>query len=425
MRFLSFYYYYHYCLDVVPPFCTHPPPQHNCTQVFYFFAIFGYIIFHVNDPWHFGNLHLSMLTLYRCATLEDWTDVMCESRTSVLNLFFATLKDVPPHYLLTFTAAPLSLCGIDINMYGCDMYGYDSEPSMVKLCTQPEAKGYLAAVYFMLVTVINALILLNLFIGVISTSMEEATQEMEKEALVDQKVANMVKKVNLTPQTVHLYRQVFEMLDQDASGQITVDELKDGLDATGLTVTADMLFKTMEVIDTSGDAEIDFAEFLDFMHYVRDAKEYGRVATLKTVLQGSFEDSAGSMLGPLRKELQASRSDPYFTYVGQQLLNELKEYGHRGAEEPQTQHAQNAQFILTCAGRLEAFLRDNRSAAFHGPGMRFLSRMKRLKAKELQFANPNRLGEDDLTVMPSQSCRRDKAHFQVYSGIDKLPKVLV
>jgi len=46
------------------------------------------ILFQLNDPWHFGSLHMTMLTLFRCATGEDWTDVMY------------------------------------INSYGCDKFGY-------------------------------------------------------------------------------------------------------------------------------------------------------------------------------------------------------------------------------------------------------------------------------------------------------------
>ena len=44
--------------------------------VFYMFSILGMMLFENNDPWHFGTLHVAMLTLFRCATFEDWTDVM-------------------------------------------------------------------------------------------------------------------------------------------------------------------------------------------------------------------------------------------------------------------------------------------------------------------------------------------------------------
>ena len=44
--------------------------------IFYVYAIAGYHLFHQHDPEHWGDLGLSMLTLFRVVTLEDWTDVM-------------------------------------------------------------------------------------------------------------------------------------------------------------------------------------------------------------------------------------------------------------------------------------------------------------------------------------------------------------
>ena len=44
--------------------------------IFYLFAVMGVYSFRENDPGHFGNLGIAMLTLFRCSTLEDWTDVM-------------------------------------------------------------------------------------------------------------------------------------------------------------------------------------------------------------------------------------------------------------------------------------------------------------------------------------------------------------
>ena len=57
--------------------------------IFYLFGIVAMVLFKDNDPLHFGNLFLTLMTLFRMATLEDWTDVMY------------------------------------INMFGCDKYGYD------------------------------------------------------------------------------------------------------------------------------------------------------------------------------------------------------------------------------------------------------------------------------------------------------------
>ena len=44
--------------------------------IFYLFAVMGVGSFRANDPFHFGSLGVAMVTLFRCATLEDWTDVM-------------------------------------------------------------------------------------------------------------------------------------------------------------------------------------------------------------------------------------------------------------------------------------------------------------------------------------------------------------
>ena len=44
--------------------------------IFYIYAIAGYHLFHEADPVHWRNLGISLLTLFRVVTLEDWTDVM-------------------------------------------------------------------------------------------------------------------------------------------------------------------------------------------------------------------------------------------------------------------------------------------------------------------------------------------------------------
>ena len=44
--------------------------------IFYIYAVAGYHLFHEHDPTHWNTLGLSLLTLFRVVTLEDWTDVM-------------------------------------------------------------------------------------------------------------------------------------------------------------------------------------------------------------------------------------------------------------------------------------------------------------------------------------------------------------
>ena len=108
--------------------------------LFYIYAVAATFLFGPNDPLHFSTLHLSMLSLFRVVTLEDWTDVMY------------------------------------IAMYGCDQYGYDG--AMVQ-CTQPEAQPILGSVFFASFVLIGTMIILNLFIGVILKSMEDTALEQE------------------------------------------------------------------------------------------------------------------------------------------------------------------------------------------------------------------------------------------------------
>ena len=44
--------------------------------IFYIYAITGYQLFHEHDPTHWRSLGISLLTLFRVVTLEDWTDIM-------------------------------------------------------------------------------------------------------------------------------------------------------------------------------------------------------------------------------------------------------------------------------------------------------------------------------------------------------------
>ncbi len=44
--------------------------------IFYIYAITGYQLFHEHDPVHWGSLGISLLSLFRIVTLEDWTDIM-------------------------------------------------------------------------------------------------------------------------------------------------------------------------------------------------------------------------------------------------------------------------------------------------------------------------------------------------------------
>lgn len=108
--------------------------------LFYVYGVAAVFMWGHNDPVHFGNLQVSMVSLFRAVTLEDWTDLMY------------------------------------IQMYGCDHYGYDSNP---QLCTQPAAHPVGGAAFFISFVLLGTMIILNLFIGVIMNGMDEAQQDAD------------------------------------------------------------------------------------------------------------------------------------------------------------------------------------------------------------------------------------------------------
>jgi voltage-gated sodium channel len=109
--------------------------------LFYLYACSATFLFSQNDPIHFENLQISMVSLFRVVTLEDWTDIMY------------------------------------IQMYGCAGYGYGGHP---ELCTASDANPVLGALFFISFVLIGTMVIMNLFIGVIMTGMEEAQEEAEE-----------------------------------------------------------------------------------------------------------------------------------------------------------------------------------------------------------------------------------------------------
>ena len=106
--------------------------------LFYIYACMGVTLLGANDPVHFGNLQIAMLSLFRTVTLEDWTDLMY------------------------------------IAMYGCNKYGYDG---MMAQCTAPSASPVGGALFFVSFVLLGTMIVLNLFIGVIMNGMDEAQKD--------------------------------------------------------------------------------------------------------------------------------------------------------------------------------------------------------------------------------------------------------
>jgi len=191
----------------------------------YLFSILGIILFRDNDPLNFSNLHVAMFTLMRCATQEDWTDVM-------------------------YT-----------NMFGCEAYPYDDGN---ELCTDSQGHFWTSAMFFIFYVVVAALIMLTLVVGVITTSMEEAMVEMKETLRVNKLISETKELYGITDMQMADYRHAFSLIDLDDGGALSINELNvivamfNGSNPSKCE-THETLLKRW---DLNGDGEVDFSEFL-------------------------------------------------------------------------------------------------------------------------------------------------------------------
>ena len=146
---------------------------------FYIYGCMATFLFSENDPVHFRNLQTSMLSLFRAVTLEDWTDLMY------------------------------------INMYGSAQYGYDAATyaAMAKIgIAQDQIKSaahpVIASVFFVSFILTGAMIVLNLFVGVMLTGMDDARKETELAEAVKRKASV---ETDITQELIQMEKQLQEM----------------------------------------------------------------------------------------------------------------------------------------------------------------------------------------------------------------------
>lgn len=140
--------------------------------LFYVYAVAATFMFGHNDPVHFATLPLSMLSLFRAVTLEDWTDLMY------------------------------------INRDGCDQYGYGG---IEHLCTAPEASPIASPIIFVTMVLFGTMIVLNLFIGVIMSGMQAAQDENEMEEKIRRLAASGEKPAPVSDEVGEIVSQIGDL----------------------------------------------------------------------------------------------------------------------------------------------------------------------------------------------------------------------
>ena len=142
--------------------------------ILYIYAIVGVMLFggeKGNDPVHFANVKIAMVTLFRCTTLASWNEVY------------------------------------NINFYGCDRYtsakympateltwfktGYGRFPNWD--CSHPENHPVTSSFYCFTFTFLTAFVIISLFVGVITMGMFETLDEKAGEEREEEYATNLEK----------------------------------------------------------------------------------------------------------------------------------------------------------------------------------------------------------------------------------------
>ena len=217
---------------------------------YYIFAILGVTMFGQNDEFYFGSLHTALAALFQIATLDNWSQVMYK------------------------------------NVYGCDVYPpfLSLETDLYGFCPHPEALGLWAVLYFVVFVTIGAFVMLTLFVGVVTTSMDEASKNQIVEMALNVKVNEACDEQGISEEQLGLYRRVFNMLDFDGGGSIEAQELKLGLNCINVFPTEDELDKWILEVDIDKSGAIDMVEFVTFMTNIKKKKEQERLAKQANVI---------------------------------------------------------------------------------------------------------------------------------------------
>jgi len=146
----------------------------------YIYGVVGTTAFSKNDPVHFRNLGIAMVSLVRSATFDDWSYLMY------------------------------------IQMYGCNNSGYERMPEK---CKSPSKMPIFSIFYFLSFIIISGLIIVNLVIGVIIQSMAESKEKTRKQ----EELANTLQNMDLIVKNIKSknYEKLIEEIEKKDLPRLT------------------------------------------------------------------------------------------------------------------------------------------------------------------------------------------------------------
>lgn len=150
------------------------------------------------------------------------------------------------------------------NIYGCNVYPPLPVQSAFQReqCQHPRAGGVGAAIFFIVFLVFGSLVLITLFVGVVTTSMDESQKHSKVEIDLEKRVEDVCETTHVGGELLAVYRRVFKMLDLDSSGTISLKELQICMRAVRIDVEEVALRAWVKEVDINNDGEVDIVEFI-------------------------------------------------------------------------------------------------------------------------------------------------------------------
>jgi len=209
--------------------------------LFIYLMVSGYIgmsLFGQNDHYRFSSLSRAMITMFQMSTFDAWADAL-------------------------YT-----------NAYGCDRYGYNEF-----LCDtdDPNPRFYAAVVFFTINLVLGGLVMLTLFVGVMSISLEDRHDQLNATMESEKELDWLAFHFGLTRQDVAKYRRIFNFIDISGSRKIEEIELRVAIRLAQVNKAHhEKMFNKIKRREE--DDYIDFATFLRYMMMLREEhlqRKYG------------------------------------------------------------------------------------------------------------------------------------------------------
>lgn len=145
--------------------------------VFYLFGVIGFYLFSTNDPFHFGNLLLSMITLLRVSLFDNSGDVM------YINIFgcmyYPDVYSSPPSIAQQFNNTNNTNYNIN-NSSAMPTPTITNPANSILWCMNPQPQPVQTTTFFVIFLLVAAFAVQSLFVGAISTTMSESLQRVRK-----------------------------------------------------------------------------------------------------------------------------------------------------------------------------------------------------------------------------------------------------